>query len=99
MPFKKARDFHSLFKALKIKMNQNKDDLNFSLPHKQRLCIVADRRKGPKRNEIFMYKPTKSGDMPSQKVSEWGFQSAFDSLIPSKHARTNISAKTSAKGY
>merc|ERR1711963_127396 len=74
--FRHKRDIVLMFKELKKKMGQNEkqkdnnDESNFALPHKQRLCVVVDRRKGRKKNELFMYKPTESGDMPSNKVSE-----------------------------
>merc|ERR1712228_501271 len=86
----KPRDFHSLFKKLQTTNNQGNglEDMNFGLPHKQRLCIVVDRRKGLKNqnhksqyNELFMYKPPKGGK------------------IPAKHQKGTITAKTVAKGY
>jgi len=100
----KARDFGALFKKFKTKTGQNVDHkeddvMKFSMPHKQRLCLVADRRKGGKHDELFMYKPDKGGEMPKDKVPEWGIQSSFDCLIPAKYPRQMVTAKTPAKGY
>jgi len=101
----RPRVFNETFTALRNKTNNEKNKgTNFAMPHRQRICIIADRRKGPKDNDkdsdtLFMYKPPISGDIPSSNVPEWYFQASFDCLIPGKRRNDIITAKSSAKGY
>ena len=91
----RGRDFYELYKAFKNKMCQKGNDIL----HNQRLCIVFDRREGLKQSELVLFKPPERGDMPNNKVAEWGLQASFECLIPSIHQKEIITAQTPAKGY
>ena len=108
----RKRIFHDMFKDFKHKYKQNikdnnqakkpkngKELNNFDIPHRNRICIVVDRRKGgDSKNEIYVYKPNVLGDVPDGNLPEWYFQSSFTSIIPGKQQTDTISAKSPCHG-
>ena len=71
--------------------------LNLEYPHKQRLCIIVDRRRED--TELFMYEPDIENEFPRDYVDEWYFESSTKCLIPGKGQRDRIIAKDSRNGY
>mmetsp|Transcript_20989 Transcript_20989/g.33519 ORF Transcript_20989/g.33519 Transcript_20989/m.33519 type:complete len:478 (-) Transcript_20989:235-1668(-) len=78
-------------------------ELQFALPHKNRLVIVVDRRKcetnAAAQSEIFMYRPPLGGAFPNNTVPEWHFQASFECVIPGHSQHDTITAKSLAGGY
>ena len=92
------RTFYKLFTEWKGIPNANASALNpFDYPHKQRLCIVVDRRRDD--TEIFMYEPDIEKEFPRNYVDEWYFESSSKCLIPGKGQKDCITARDSCNGY
>eukprot|EP00483_Globobulimina_turgida_P004913 UN04922 len=68
----------------------------YGVPHKQRLCIIVDRRNDDM--ELFMYKPNKLADFPKDYVKEWYFESSNKCVLPGKSQNDTISSKSNGDG-